>query len=79
MELKALLEDGEDRLRILFQELLQELLEQEMTRALAAAPGSFPVSSCRLRPVSLDGDSVLFLACLGKIVGGLSTQPKLGI
>ncbi len=38
VELKALLEDDEDRLRILFQELLQELLEQEMTRALAAAP-----------------------------------------
>ena len=35
MELKALLEDDEDRLRILFQELLQELLEQKMTRALA--------------------------------------------
>ena len=35
VELKALLEDDEDRLRTLFQEVLQELLEQEMTRALA--------------------------------------------
>lgn len=39
VELKALLEDDEDRLRTLLQELVQELLEQEMTRALAAAPG----------------------------------------
>ncbi len=37
VELKALLEDDEDRLRTLFQELFQELLEQEMTWALAAA------------------------------------------
>ena len=33
VELKALLEEDGDRLRTLFQELLQELLEQEMTRA----------------------------------------------
>ena len=39
VELKALLEEDGDRLRTLFQELLQALLEQEMTRALAAAPG----------------------------------------
>ena len=38
VELKALLEDDEGRLRTLFQEFLQELLEQEMTRTLAAAP-----------------------------------------
>ena len=38
VELKALLEDDEDRLRVLLQELLQELLEQETTKALAAAP-----------------------------------------
>ncbi len=38
VELKAILEDDEGRLRTLFQELLQELLEQEMTRTLAAAP-----------------------------------------
>lgn len=39
VELKALLEDDEDRLRTLFQGLLQELLEQEMTRALVGTPG----------------------------------------
>jgi len=33
------LEDDEDRLRTLLQALLKELLEQEMTKALAAAPG----------------------------------------
>ena len=39
VELKPLLEYGEDRLRTLFQDFMQELLEQEMTRALAATPG----------------------------------------
>ena len=39
VELKGLLEDDEDRLKTLLQGLLQELLEQEMTRTLAAAPG----------------------------------------
>ena len=38
VELKALLEDDEDRLRVLLRELLQELPEQELTKALAAAP-----------------------------------------
>ena len=37
IELKALFEDDENRLRILLRELLQELPEQEMTKALAAA------------------------------------------
>ncbi len=40
MELEALFEDGEDRLRVLPQELLRRrILEQEMTKAPAAAPG----------------------------------------
>ena len=39
VELKALLEDDEDWLRVVLQDLLQEVLEQEMTKALAAAPG----------------------------------------
>lgn len=38
VEFKALLEDDDDRLRILFQEHLQEILEQEMIRALACGP-----------------------------------------
>ena len=38
VELKALLQGDEDRLRVLLKELLQELLEQEMIKALAAAP-----------------------------------------
>ena len=39
VELKALLEDDEDRLRILLRELLQELPEQGMSKALTAVPG----------------------------------------
>ena len=39
VELKALLEDDEDWLRVVLQDLLQEVLEQEMTKALSAAPG----------------------------------------
>ena len=38
VEQKTVLEDDEDRLRILLQEFLQEFLEQEMTKALAAMP-----------------------------------------
>ena len=38
VELAALLEDDEDRLRILFQEFLWALLKQEMTMAAASQP-----------------------------------------
>jgi len=38
VELKALLEEDEDQLRTLLQELIQELLEQQMTKALQAGP-----------------------------------------
>jgi len=40
-EVKALLEGDGDRLRLLLQRLLQEVLEQEMTEALAAGRGAF--------------------------------------